>query len=307
MYYVVLVILYLISFLPLWIIYRISDVVAFFLCHVIRYRREVLMRNLTIAFPEKTNHEKKIIIRKFYVNFVDTFLEAIKLLSLPERVLRRRIQFDASVFEHLHATGKSCQVHLGHNFNWEWVNVRVTKQLPYPFLVVYMPIGSKLVDRLFKYFRQKTGSILLPATNMRNAILPYRNTQYLLALVADQNPGRPESSYWVRFFDKWTPFVTGPEKNARLNNIPVVFARFYKPKRGHYVIETKLAATTPAEKPEGQLTLEYVRYLEEVIRKQPEVYLWTHNRWKYEYQPGFPGLQITDDMFTTTTEKGKFA
>lgn len=297
MYYVVLAILYLISFLPLWIIYRISDVVAFFMCHVLRYRRDVLMQNISIAFPEKSALEKKKIIRRFYVNFVDTFLEAIKLLSLPERVLRKRIQFDASIFEELYATGKSCQVHLGHNFNWEWVNVRVTKQVLYPFLVVYMPIGSKVVDRLFKYFREKNGSIMLPATSMRTAILPYRNTQYLLALVADQNPGRPDASYWVKFFGKWTPFVTGPEKNARLNDIPVVFARIYKPKRGYYVIETKLAALNPREKPEGQLTLEYVRYLEEVIRKQPDVYLWTHNRWKYDYDPNFTGKRIEDEMF----------
>lgn len=303
MYYVVLAILYLISFLPLWIIYRISDIVAFFMCHILRYRRDVLMQNLNIAFPEKSQHEKKIIIRRFYINFVDTFLEAIKLLSLPERTLRKKIQFDASIFEELYATGKSCQVHLGHNFNWEWVNVRVTKQVLYPFLVVYMPIGNKVVDRLFKYFREKNGSIMLPATSMRTAILPYRNTQYLLALVADQNPGRPDSSYWVKFFDKWTPFVTGPEKNARLNDIPVVFARIYKPRRGYYVIESKLAALHPREKPEGQLTLEYVRYLEEVIRKQPEAYLWTHNRWKYDYDPNFTGKKFEDEMFVEGSGK----
>ncbi len=300
MYYIILGLLYLFSFLPLWIIYRISDCISFLLHYVIGYRRKVLMKNLSIAFPEKTEQEKKAIIKKFYRNFTDTFLESFKLLSMKESSLRKRIQFDPAIFNELFATGKSCQVHLGHNFNWEWVNVRVTRELAYPFLVVYMPIGNKLIDRLFKYFREKTGSVLLPATDMKNAMIPYRNKQYMLALVADQNPGDPARGYWVKFFDRWTPFVTGPEKNARLHDIPVVFARFSKPKRGYYSIETKLATLHPAAMPEGELTLQYVRYLEEVIRKQPEVYLWSHNRWKWEFKEAYAKRKIEDEQVKDT-------
>lgn len=252
------------------------------------------MKNLSIAFPEKTRAEKEKIIKKFYRNFTDNFLEAVKLLSMPEKSLRKRVQFDPAIFRELYDTGKSCQVMLGHNFNWEWVNVRVTRELPYPFLVVYMPIGNKLVDRLFKHFRERMGSRLLPATQMREAMMPYRNTQYLLALVADQNPGKPDRAYWINFFGKLTPFVSGPEKNARFNNIPVVFARFYKPKRGHYIVETKLASLTPRDMKDGELTLQYVRYLEEVIRKQPEVYLWSHNRWKFDYKEEYAKWKVED-------------
>lgn len=175
------------------------------LTYIIRYRKRVLMKNLSIAFPEKTRAEKEKIIKKFYRNFTDNFLEAVKLLSMPEKSLRKRVQFDPAIFRELYDTGKSCQVMLGHNFNWEWVNVRVTRELPYPFLVVYMPIGNKLVDRLFKHFRERMGSRLLPATQMREAMMPYRNTQYLLALVADQNPGKPDRAYWINFFGKLTP------------------------------------------------------------------------------------------------------
>lgn len=294
MYYIVLGLLYLFSFLPLWIIYRISDFSYLVLCHVLRYRRKILIKNLSIAFPEKSELEKKKIIRKFYRNFTDTFLEAIKLLTMSQRSLEKRVKFDPSIFNELYSTGKSCEVLLGHNFNWEWANVRVTRQLAYPFLVVYMPIGNKLVDRLFKHFREKTGGIMLPATDMKNAMLPYRRQQYLLGLVADQSPGQPGKSYWIKFFDRWTPFVMGPEKNARFNNTPVVFARFSKPRRGYYIIESKLATFSPREMKDGELTLAYVRYLEEVIRKQPENYLWSHNRWKFEYKEEYARYKVED-------------
>ena len=295
MYYLILGLLYLFSFLPLWIIYRISDFISFLMHYVFGYRRKVLMKNLSIAFPEKTEKEKMAIIKKFYRNFTDTFLEAIKLLSISEKSLRKRIQYDPSVLNELYATGNSCQLHPGHHFNWERVNVRVAQELLYPYLAVYIPIGSKVIDRVFKYFREKTGTIMLPATDMKNAMLPYRNKQYLLALVADQNPGDPSRGHWVKFFGRWTPFVTGPEKNARLNDIPVVFARFSKPKRGHYIVETKLASLHPAAMKEGELTLQYVRYLEEVIRKQPEVYLWSHNRWKWEIKDEYESRKIEDE------------
>lgn len=295
MYYIIIGFLYLFSLLPLWIIYRISDFISFVLRYVVGYRRKVLMKNLTIAFPDKTEKEKKAIIKKFYTNFTDTFLEAIKLLTIKESVLRKRIQFDPAIFNDLFAAGKSCQVHLGHNFNWEWVNVRVTRELKHPFLVVYMPINNKLVDRLFKHFRERTGSIMLSAANMRNEILPYRSKQYMLALVADQNPGNPPRAHWVKFFGRWTPFVTGPEKNARVNDMPVVFARFSKPRRGYYEVETKVAAMHPASMKEGELTLQYVRYLEEVIKKQPECYLWSHNRWKWEIKEEYEDRKIYDD------------
>ncbi len=292
MYYLVLALLYLVSFLPLWVIYRISDIAAFFL-RLAKYRHGVLIKNLSIAFPEKTEAEKQLIIRKFYRNFTDTFLEAVKLLSISEKSLRKRIQFDPSIFNDLHKTGKSCQVHLGHNFNWEWANVRVARELRFTYLAVYMPIANKVLDRAFQYFRQKTGTRMLAATNMRNEMLPYRDKQYLLALVADQNPGNAHNAYWTEFFGKMTAFVKGPEKNARFNNIPVVFARFYKPKRGYYVVETTLAAEKPADLKEGQLTLDYVRYLEEVIRKQPEIYLWSHNRWKTAFTEEYEKNRIT--------------
>ena len=254
----------------------------------------MLEKNLSIAFPEKTQKERNLIIKKFYRNFTDTLLEAIKLLTMSQKSLTKRVQFDPRIFNELFATGKSFEVMLGHNFNWEWGTVRVGRELPFSFLVVYMPIGSQLIDRLFKHFREKTGTKLLSATDMSNDMIPYRNTQYCMVLVADQSPGNPGKSYWVDFFGRPTPFVRGPEKNARFNNIPVVFGRFYKPKRGYYVVETKLATLDPLEKKDGELTLEYVRYLEEVIRKQPEIYLWSHNRWKTEYKEEYARLKIED-------------
>ena len=127
---------------------------------------------------------------------------------------------------------------------------------------------------------------------MQRAILPYRNEQYLLTLVADQAPPHSGNAYWLNFFGRPTAFVRGPERGARIADIPVVFARFYKSVRGHYRVHLTVGADHPAQLPEGELTLRYARFLENAIRLDPDLWLWSHKRWKKEWKEEFSKLRI---------------
>ena len=284
MYYLILGFFYLISLLPFWLLYGLADFIYVLVYYVFGYRKKVVLQNLAIAFPEKTEAERIKIARRFYRAFIDNWLEAVKLLSMSKRTLRKRFKMDYGPLPELYAKGKSCHVHLGHQFNWEWANVAFGQNGQFTLLGVYQPISNKAIDRLFKYFRKKSGTILLSARNMRQEMLPYRHTQYIMGLVADQNPSDPKKAYWHMFFSKMAPFVKGPEKNARLHNIPVVFARFEKLKRGYYNCVLELVEENPADTPEGELTTKFVRYLEDNIRRQPENWLWSHRRWKHDWE-----------------------
>lgn len=287
MYYLVYIPLYLFSLLPLRVLYIISDGCYLLLYYVIGYRRKVVLDNLAIAFPEKTAAERVSIAKKFYRNFVDNFIETIKLLSAGKKFITKHFMLDSDPFESIHISGRKCQLHLGHNFNWEVANVAMPFYVQSSFLVVYMPIKNKAIDRLFMHLRTRTGSIMLPATDMRNAIIPHRNTQYILALVADQAPGDPAKAHWLNFFGRPTPFVRGPESGARLGNIPVVFTQLYKTKRGYYRAHLEVGAENPAELPEGELTRRYINFLERAIRDRPDMWLWSHRRWKHEWKDGY--------------------
>jgi len=211
-------------------------------------------------------------------------VETIKLLTISPRQLRRRFDCDLTVLQQLYEQGKSCQLHLGHNFNWEWANLFCIQGVQFPFLVVYMPITNKAVDRFFRHFRERSGSTLLPANDIRNAMAPWLHKQYLIALVADQNPGDPRRCYWFPFLNKMTAFYKGPEMSARRNNIPVVFADIRKVKRGYYKARLSLEFENPLEVPEGKITEAFVQFLEKNIREQPEVWVWSHKRWKHEWK-----------------------
>lgn len=293
MYYVVYGLLYLISLLPLRLLYVLADGLALFIYYVLRYRRKVVMDNLQIAFPEKTQAERSRIAIKFYRNFVDNFIETLKLLSASPSFIRSHFHIDnPEILEDFYQAGRRCQLHLGHTFNWELANAAMPLLSDYPFIVAYMPIENKVFERLLLHLRGRTGTILLPATRLQRSILPYRNTRYLLTLVADQAPGNPDQSYWLNFFGRPSSFVRGPERGARAGDIPAVFVRFYKTSRGHYRVYLTTIADHPAQLPEGELTRRYRGLLEDAIRQDPDLWLWSHKRWKTSWKEEFRQLWI---------------
>jgi len=294
MYYLTYSLLYLLSLLPMPVLYLFSDGIYFLLYYVFGYRKKVVMVNLEIAFPEKSVKERTAIAKKFYRNFVDNFIETIKLLSAGSEWIKKHFVMDSDPFHPIYLSGRKCQLHLGHNFNWEIANVAMPYYTQFSFLVVYMPIKNKVVDRLFMHLRTRTGSVMLPATDMRTAMVPWRNTQYLLTLVADQAPGDVSRAYWLNFFGRPTPFVRGPESGARIGNIPVIFTQLYKVKRGYYHAYLEMGAENPASLPEGELTRRYIRFLEKAIRQHPDMWLWSHRRWKWEWKEEYRRLWIDD-------------
>lgn len=302
MYYIVYGLLYLMSLLPMPVLYLFSDFAYILLYYIIGYRKKVIMDNLMIAFPQKNHDERKQIARAFYKNFVDNFIETIKLFSAGKQFLQKHYAIEnPEMYEQFREQGRKCQLHLGHNFNWELANIAMPFFTLYAFIVVYMPIKNKIFDRLFIRLRSGTGSVLLPATQMSRAIISYRNTLYMLALVADQAPGSPSNAYWLHFFGRPTPFVRGPERGARIGNIPVLFGYFHKIKRGHYRARLELGSDNPALLPEGELTRRYIDFLERCIAEQPALYLWSHRRWKYAWKDEYAKFWIGKEAKPATS------
>jgi len=275
---------YLLSLIPWRLLYIISDLAAFILQYVIRYRVDVVAQNLAIAFPNKTVQERKKIASQFYQQFTDSFLETIKLISVSTAQFEKRFTSNVEVLNSLYASGQNVQIMAGHFFNWEFANWGVAKYSKFPFIAVYMPLKNPNFNKLILDMRARYGSIMVPATAFRSQYHKYASMQpYAMALAADQNPGDPMQAYWVSFFGTTIPVVKGPEKGAKMNNTAQVFVHFYRVKRGYYHSEYEIMTTTPNEFKGGELTAMYVKKLEEKIKECPFNYLWTHKRWKYQY------------------------
>lgn len=283
MYYLIYLFFYLTALLPYRVLYAVSDVIVFLMHVVFRYRLDIIMNNLEVAFPEKTIAERRRIARKFYRNFVDTFVEIIKMIRMTDQQFRERCTIDMELIRQLEQEGKSIQFHSGHQFNWEYANWVIAREAKIPFVGVYQVIGSKAFTRFMLKIRGRYGTRLVSTREFRSRMHDVLKGQYCIGLAADQNTD-PNKGLWQYFFSKPVPFVTGPEKGAIRNNTAVVFVSFDKgTKRGYYHFSTKLITDAAAGMPHGELTRKYRDLLEETVRQSPDNYLWSHRRWRHPY------------------------
>lgn len=183
-------------------LHLLSDVIAFVVYHWIGYRRQVVHSNLAIAFPQKTPKERTAIAKAFYRNFTDAMLESIKLISADDKLIERMFVTSPDFLKVFEGTDKNIQIHAMHNFNWEIVNLGISKIMPRTFLGVYQPIINPFFEGLFRKIRTRNGTVLIPANDFKNNFLPYQDKPYVLALVADQNPGHPAKAWWLNFSER---------------------------------------------------------------------------------------------------------
>ncbi len=285
MYYIVYGLFYLLSLLPWRVMYVLSDAIYALVYYIFGYRKDVVMQNLNIAFPEKTEKEKIRIAKDFYHNLIDNFIEMIKLISITKKEFEKRFSSNVEIINDLYDTGINIEFLAGHFFNWEMVNYGAALTCKYPFVGVYMPLDNKVFDKIIYDIRVKYKSILIPTSEFKTKFHTYVRGRYALGLAADQRPSNPNKSYWIKFFDRLTPFIPGPEKGAKKNNTAIVFAHFYKTKRGYFRTDCEIITTTPNEFKDGELTKIFANKVEQAVKKIPANYLWTHKRWKFQFDP----------------------
>jgi Kdo2-lipid IVA lauroyltransferase/acyltransferase len=295
MYYIIYPILYLFSLLPFFILYGISDFFAILLSSVFKYRKDIVLNNLKIAFPEKTDEERKKIAKKFYQYFADNFIESLKFISISKKQLIKRSTGDFDVLNSLIDKGYNINIMAGHQFNWEFANLLYASHLKIPFVGVYIPITNKALGKIFFDFRSRYGTILISAPDFKNKMNTVFEKQYMIALAADQNPSDPSKGYWINYFGHPTPFVSGPEKGATKNNAAVVYVGFKKIKRGYYQFDATLLCEEGGKTKDGDLTKLYRDALERTVRQDPANYLWSHRRFKFEWKDEYAALWKDDE------------
>lgn len=279
MYYILFAIAYLISLLPLWILYGLSDFIFFILYYITGYRKNVVFDNLRNAFPDKYEEEVKVIVRRFYRSFCDQWIETIKLMSISEKKLNKHFGGNWEVFEYFNALNKNVYVLLGHNFNWEWGSVATQWNCAQTFAGIYLSQSNKTFERLMLYIRRRSGAVLIPAQSMNEAFRSLQNKTHIIGFMADQTPAN-NMVKWISFMHRPAPFFLAPEKAARRQGAAVVFAAIRKMKRGYYNINFQIVTEDASASKPGSITEDYVVRLEKQLQDQPENWLWTHRRWK---------------------------
>lgn len=287
-YYLAYAVLWLFSLLPMWVHYLISDGIYLIVYHLVGYRKKLVRKNLSDSFPEKSDAEIIRIEKDFYRWFCDYFVETIKLLTISRRELRRRMVFKgAELVNELTENGQSCAVYLGHYCNWEWItSLPLWVNPKVQCGQIYHVLENPEFDKLFLKLRQRMGAVCIPMAETLRKLVEYKQQRQLVVIgyISDQVPFWNNIHHWCPFLNHDTPVLTGTERLARSAGHAVFYIDVERPKRGYYVAKFKLIARNPKQTEDYQLTDTYFTMLEASIRRAPQFWLWTHNRWKRTHE-----------------------
>ncbi|MGL5318686.1 MAG: lysophospholipid acyltransferase family protein [Bacteroidales bacterium] len=274
------------SKLPLRFLYILSYVVRFLMYTLIGYRKKVVRGNLTNAFPELTEKERRKIERDFYLYLCDSFFESIKLLDMTREDIAQRITFkNPELIDGFLGQGRSVVLCLGHYGNWEWIpSLTLYQKEECVAVQLYRPLNNKFFDRFYLKIRQKWGSVGVPKADTLRAIRNIKESgkPFFMGFMADQTPSVGNIHYWTTFLNQETPVLIGPEKISKKGDYAVVYLDITHVKRGCYSGEYVLITDKPKEEAPFYITETYTRMMENTIRRSPAYWLWSHKRWKHK-------------------------
>ncbi len=277
-------ILYLISKLPLKILYIFSDVIFFLNYYIVGYRKEVITQNLKNSFPDKSEEEIKDIRKKFYLNFSDYLVETIKSFSISETEARVRMQhINQELFHDAKNEGKNIILLAGHVFNWEWINA-LAKIVPQAHChPVYRKVNNDFWENQMKLVRNKFGNEALEANEViLNIFRSKNNGDSAYMFVADQTPHHAHVTYGLEFLNQRTPAFIGYDRLATKMDLVFIYCEMKKVKRGYYQVNYHRIYPDGEKFTENEVVRKFHKLLENTLHKYPDNYLWSHRKWKYQ-------------------------
>ncbi|PST82953.1 lauroyl acyltransferase [Pedobacter yulinensis] len=281
--YLAISLLYLLSLLPLPVLYFFARLAYYLLYYLISYRKKTVRSNLKRAFPEKPQAEIIRIERRFYSFLADLVFEIIKMPSLSKAELQRRVSFsNTEGLKVLLDSGRSALACTGHYGNWEWATLAMGTEIRQKLLAIYKPLSQPEFDNFFLKIRSRFGNVLVPMRQTLRALAAYRQEPTLFAFAGDQSPVREEARYWVPFLHQPTAALPGIEKIARQTDRPVFYFTIRRPRRGFYEVHCEPICLEPKQTLDMELTRMHFACLEQCINEHPEFWLWSHNRWKHQ-------------------------
>jgi Kdo2-lipid IVA lauroyltransferase/acyltransferase len=270
--------------LPMRLNYIFSDFLFLITYYIVGYRKKVVTRNLRNSFPEKSEKELKVIEKRFYHHFCDTFIETLYFDRISEKEIKKRANFiNPELVNKYLDQGRPVVGYIGHYNNWEWL-CNWPLYTNHRFYPIYKKLRSKAFGRFYYNLRGRFGAVPLERADTFRQLMEdsQKSIPSFTAFIADQTPRINDIQYWTTFLNQNTPVVVGLEKIARKLNAVVIAAHPKKIRRGYYEIAFYLVTENAKETSKFEITEKCTRFLEKIIIEKPEYWLWSHKRWKHK-------------------------
>lgn len=240
------------------------------------------MDNLRRSFPDKSEKELQKICRGTYKNLTEQIINMISQAGVSDKTLMHRMKVNDADKIQAEIGNRSVIMLTAHFGPWEagsTVSLVVPDQT---FVAVYHKLTNPVIDELMKRIRSHTNVELVDMKRTMRHFVDNRDKRPMaMGLIADQNPVLRANMHWYKFLHQWTAFFEGGETLALKYHLPVYY---FSPKRlgaGHYEGNFTLIYDGEEQVEPYTITERYVRLLENDINAHPEMWMWSHRRWKH--------------------------
>lgn len=250
--------------------------------HVLRRRDRLAMKNLRLAFPERSERELRATLDRCWRHFGREVLLYLQLQNLSlEEVVERCPFVNAEILEESIARGKGTVLISAHWGGWEVAGLAIMS-LVQNIRTVARPLDNELLERDLQKLRARTGAAVVDRRKAARALMRGLAENAVVVLLPDQAV-QPREGVLVPFLGRpaWT--TDAPAKMALRAGASIVFT-FCKPDGLRHRLEFEEPIRTDqlqqGENDPVNLTRRINDVISRRIREQPELWLWMHDRWK---------------------------
>ena len=281
MKYLLLILLWIFSLLPIQILYLISKIIRFIVYDIFCYREKVVIDNIQNTFIEKSQTEVIKLKNNFYDYFFELIVEIIKLLSISNDELNKRFTFsNINVIKQALKQNKSVIVVVGHYGNWEWALRSASNLIDTKIVGVYKRINNTIFEWLLLKIRSNTNVLPVEIKSLSRELVNNKEKK-IYAIVADQSPTLEQSNVRINFLNRDTLVYTGVEKISKKYNMPVFYLNINLTRKGYYESTFEEICSKNINGKNLEITKEFFSKLENQIKSEPRLWLWSHKRWKH--------------------------
>lgn len=279
-----------IAVLPYWFQYYVLlEVVCFILRFVVRYRRRLIIRQLSDSFPEKSHAEIVAICHKYYRSLAEMIINTITLSGMSDTERARRVTFHGTAEVQQIIAGRNAVALTSHYGFWEYYTFASLWLSRHRIVVAYHPIKDLAMDEFYRRLRRMRSVDAVASNQFMRFYMNHKEgidgKHLVIGLISDQNSPPRGDVHWYRFLNHDSLFFYGGEQLALKFGLPVFYLELQRIRRGYYHCEYKLIYDGKEQVEPYEITERYVRALERTIVRRPELWMWSHNRWKYKRMP----------------------
>jgi len=242
------------------------------------FRKPIVLKNLDIAFPQKSKKEKTEIAKNTYKNFLTFFEDTLQYEKHPEN-FNIETKGEHYLIEAI-SSNKPIILVTAHFGNWEITPKFIAKKYKKPLAIVMREIENKKINKFFKEIRGNEDIKLINRRKSAKEIIKaLKKENRILGILIDQYTTNQEAPQ-IKFFTK-TRFNPAVSKLAKTTQAIVIPGFCYKDQNKKYVLEFKKPKIFDKEKETIETFTQWqADIIEDMIKKYPSQYYWFHNRWK---------------------------